>query len=247
MHPLRLIMNGAAGGVWNMAVDEVLLNSAAEFGQPSLRFYSWSEPTLSLGYFQQFAHRNRHAASRNCAVVRRASGGGAILHDHELTYSLALPLTDRWSLDLTEWYQTVHQVLIATLLSWSVDSSVFRGDRTAVNHQPFLCFHRRTPGDVVSHDVKIAGSAQRRGKRAVLQHGSVLLAQSRFAPELPGIRELTGVDVDRWKLARSWSTALSARLAIPWNKEACLTDEEIEKARTMGQTRFGRESWTQRR
>ena len=74
-----------------MAVDETLLFDAAENGTATLRFYSWDEPTLSLGYFQRYADREQHTASRTCAVVRRQTGGGAILHDRELTYSLALP------------------------------------------------------------------------------------------------------------------------------------------------------------
>ena len=71
-----------------MAVDEALLIDAAENGVATLRFYQWSEPTLSLGYFQRYDDRDQHAASRECAVVRRQTGGGAILHDRELTYSL---------------------------------------------------------------------------------------------------------------------------------------------------------------
>ena len=76
-----------------MAVDEVLLDAAAVREQLSLRFYGWSEPTLSLGYFQRVADRKQHIASRECPLVRRLSGGGAILHDDELTYSFATPAT----------------------------------------------------------------------------------------------------------------------------------------------------------
>ena len=78
-----------------MAVDEALLLDAAENGIATLRFYEWSEPTLSLGYFQRYDDRYSHAASRDCAIVRRQTGGGAILHDRELTYSLTLPASHR--------------------------------------------------------------------------------------------------------------------------------------------------------
>ncbi len=87
----RLIVHPPSPGAWNMAVDEALLMDAVENGVATLRFYQWSEPTLSLGYFQRYSDREQHAASRKCAVVRRQSGGGAILHDRELTYSLMLP------------------------------------------------------------------------------------------------------------------------------------------------------------
>ena len=87
----RLFLDGAAAGGWNMAADELLLEQASDTGQASLRIYSWSEPTLSLGYFQSHADRQTHAPSRDCRLVRRRSGGGAILHEHEITYALAIP------------------------------------------------------------------------------------------------------------------------------------------------------------
>ncbi|HEY1784986.1 MAG TPA: lipoate--protein ligase family protein, partial [Pirellulales bacterium] len=84
----RLLVDAPASGAWNMAVDEALVDDAAERGTCWLRFYGWSEPTLSLGYFQGHAERLVHRPSRHCPLVRRASGGGAILHDAEITYCL---------------------------------------------------------------------------------------------------------------------------------------------------------------
>src|SRR5438445_617792 len=84
--PCRLIHDLPGDGPWNMAVDEALLEDAARSGRPTLRFYGWAEPTLSLGYFQPYAQRASHPPSSRCAVVRRPTGGGAILHDAELTY-----------------------------------------------------------------------------------------------------------------------------------------------------------------
>src|SRR5688572_19512152 len=91
MAELRIVFDPPASGPWNMAVDEALLHSTAEGGQATLRFYTWEEPTLSLGHFQTLAEREQHQASLACPLVRRASGGGAILHDIELTYSICLP------------------------------------------------------------------------------------------------------------------------------------------------------------
>src|ERR1700682_6410647 len=90
MHLCRLLIDPPALGAWNMAVDQALLEHAASGGW-TLRFYSWIEPTLSLGYFQAHRDRRTHTASRGLPLVRRASGGGAIVHDHELTYSLSGP------------------------------------------------------------------------------------------------------------------------------------------------------------
>ncbi len=110
-----LIVDSPADGVWNMAVDEALLDAATVDGIATLRFYSWREPTLSLGYFQAHAERKLHAASLACPLVRRASGGGAILHDDELTYSIVLPQSHPAAARPDRLYQAFHQTLIDTL------------------------------------------------------------------------------------------------------------------------------------
>src|SRR5438105_7871697 len=89
----RLLVDPAAGGAWNMAVDEVLLDGvAAGTTPPTLRFYEWMPPCLSLGYFQPFEVVDVDGCrALGIEVVRRPTGGRAILHDRELTYSVALP------------------------------------------------------------------------------------------------------------------------------------------------------------
>src|SRR5262245_3748574 len=115
MDRLRLLIDPPASGAWNMAVDEALLETAATEGLPTLRFYEWERPTLSLGYFQSAADRVHHAASRECPVVRRASGGGAIVHDRELTYSIAVPQANPRSAAAAELYDSFHETLVQAL------------------------------------------------------------------------------------------------------------------------------------
>src|SRR5581483_5910324 len=92
----RLLIDPPAAGAWNMSVDEMLLERTSAEGGFQLRFYQWNEPTLSLGYFQAVQDRAGHEASRGCALVRRLSGGGAILHDRELTHMPSTcPSTER--------------------------------------------------------------------------------------------------------------------------------------------------------
>ena len=208
----RLVVDDPRPGDWNMAVDEALLERAVETGGVSLRFYQWSEPTLSLGYFQPVADRARHAASSQCPLVRRSSGGGAILHDRELTYSLALPSGHRLARQAESLYLAAHAALIEGLATLGVAAGINRvASGLAPEAEPFLCFERRAVGDVLVGDAKIAGSAQRRRRGAVLQHGSILLQTSPQAPELPGIEQLTGVWLTPADLERAWLPTLQSQ------------------------------------
>ncbi len=128
----HLIVDSPADGVWNMAVDEALLDAATVEGIPTLRFYSWCEPTLSLGYFQAHADRKLHTASLACPLVRRASGGGAILHDGELTYSIVLPQSHPAAARPDRLYQAFHQTLIGTLFRLWTPSSIGKSIRFAL-------------------------------------------------------------------------------------------------------------------
>ena len=90
----RLIESTASSAAWNMAIDQVLLDSADSGA--TLRFYGWRPASLSLGYFQSAADRSLHTASSALPLVRRPTGGGALVHDNELTYCLVSPVVDRF-------------------------------------------------------------------------------------------------------------------------------------------------------
>ena len=172
-----------ADGPTNMARDDALAVYAAAVGRPALRFYDWSEPTLSLGYFQRAAHR-----IPGLPFVRRPTGGGAIVHDHDLTYALALPIAVAKATE-RPWPCRVHDAIRAALAGFGVDGLVCAA--TEFGRGAFLCFEHVTPGDVLIGKGKVVGSAQRKRDRGVLIHGSVLLAASPSAPHLPGLAELT--------------------------------------------------------
>ena len=142
--PVRLIVDAPATGAVNMARDEVLLRSAALEGTPTLRFYRWSEPTLSLGYFQPWQQRFEHPPSRVCAAVRRASGGGAIVHDEELTYSFATRTDARWAAE--DLYVDFHQTLVDCLQVFGIQCELRPPIRDRSGPEPFLCFQRRAAG-----------------------------------------------------------------------------------------------------
>ncbi len=199
-----------------MALDEALLEIAESDHAAWLRFYTWREPTLSLGYFQPHADRQLHRASANCPMVRRSSGGGAILHDRELTYSIVLPQSHPLARRAELLYQAMHATLIETLAELGIvatlcDGSPLVANSTPATTEPFLCFERHLHGDLLVGPHKVAGSAQRRHRGAVLQHGSVILARSKFAPELPGLADLAGHEISVDPLQEVWQKRLAKR------------------------------------
>jgi lipoate-protein ligase A len=263
-----------------MAVDEALLEAAEADGQCTIRFYRWEEPTLSLGYFQTYADRWQHEASRQSAVVRRSSGGGAIMHDLELTYSVAVPANHPLAVNRLGFYQAMHTALIEALGQWGVEAELYEekaegggrkaegvvsgqwpvaGESKISNPQslisnpsfsalasPFLCFQRRSPGDVLVGDVKIAGSAQRRCRGAVLQHGSVLFARSPAAPELSGLRELVDTRIEPQSLVDAWLAKLGKALPIQWQTGG-LSAGQSHRASALVTEKYASPAWTENR
>jgi lipoate-protein ligase A len=222
---LRLINDPPAEGQWNMAVDEAMLEMVAAGAAPVLRFYAWREPTLSLGYFQTVDDRRQHVASAACPVVRRSTGGGAIVHDREITYSICLPVRDRWSEEATQLYDLLHGSLVATLAQLGVTAELCL--ETLVDLQPkFLCFQRRAKGDVLVGAHKVAGSAQRRRHGALLQHGSAILETSAAAPEILGISQIVGHSIDPAAIRELWQGELCNRWPDVECQPSQWTDDE---------------------
>ena len=188
-----------------MAVDEALLDAAARNKLCAFRLYQWEEPTLSLGYFQgksrphqnteKIPERYYHAIPK----VRRLSGGGAILHDQELTYSCVLPSDHPITKNPSSLYTIIHNAMIQSLSQFGIESQL-RGIAEKEKDSQFLCFSRGDAKDIVIQGHKIVGSAQRRRKGAVLQHGSLILKASEHEPKIKGIYDLcpvkqTSVDI----------------------------------------------------
>jgi len=187
--PLRLLDDPLLTGPVNMARDEALLTLVGDGeSPPTLRLYEWSPPTISLGYFQRYADcAALDAPAGELPTVRRLTGGGAILHDRELTYSLTIPvghtLLDRGPIRL---YEIVHDAIIAALADAGVDARrAGVSDGSGAAKGPFFCFARRHCLDVVIGGAKIAGSAQRRTRTALLQHGSIVF-ERRFRQQDSG-------------------------------------------------------------
>lgn len=262
----RLIFDPPASGAWNMAVDDVLLDAAAD-GRPTLRFYTWQIATLSLGYFQCWEACAAYARGTGLPVVRRPSGGGAILHGTDLTYALALPLEPPSRRPIRPLYTSIHQALVHALRRWGVAASLATCEtRDAAKHRSLLCLANVSEGDVLVRDIKVAGSAQRRRGGAVLQHGSVLLQPAQLAaglahtaglqPDgaaldlqaagLAGISGLGGPVLHAMALARAWAECIGDVLGLRL-EPACLERSEQQAARRLECERYLAPGWTCRR
>lgn len=201
MTPLRGLVriDPPASGPANMAIDEDLLTELSPDSPIMLRIYRWISPTLSLGHFQNLDQaKAAHPESswvRLPSVVRK-TGGGAIVHDLELTYCLAIPNFPALSLKghSEAISRGVHGALVGRLndLGWkaSLSEDCTCKTRSHGGTEPFLCFLRRSPVDVLVESHKIMGSAQRRSNQGLLQHGSLLLKHSSETPELLGLLDL---------------------------------------------------------
>src|SRR5256714_10530366 len=151
--PWRLLLDSPAAGAWNMAVDEVLLEGVvAGTAPPTLRFYGWTPPCLSLGYFQPFDAVNLDGCrALGVDVVRRPTGGRAILHDRELTYSVVLPAStlghDRGVLPS---YRRLSLALQAGLQRLGIDVSLAPESEapTRAVHGP-ACFDRPSAHEIL--------------------------------------------------------------------------------------------------
>lgn len=180
MKPWRLIITSAAPGAWNMAVDEAILEhvqAGQSMSLPTLRLYAWDPACLSLGHAQPYADVDSlRLKERGWEVVRRATGGRAILHTDELTYSVTGSAGDPvLAGGVLESYNRIAQALLLAVknLGLPVEMKEHAGDNpTSANP---VCFEVPSTYEITVNGKKLIGSAQARKKEGVLQHGSLPL------------------------------------------------------------------------
>jgi lipoate-protein ligase A len=153
----------------NMAIDEALLETATV---PSIRFYRWDHPALSFGYFGRFADVQKEHRD----LVRRWTGGGIVFHGEDLTYSVVIPSSDpAFAESSISLYETVHSALSDALISTGELVELAPVATRNAQHSMFnaRCFANPVRADVMSKGRKVAGAAQRRTRRGLLQQGSI--------------------------------------------------------------------------
>jgi len=246
-------------GARNMSVDEALLASVQQgLAAVTLRFYRWEPATVSLGYFQDAGEVDRDAIARlGLGLVRRPTGGRAILHDDELTYSIVIPaeaLPGGRSVGRS--YLAISRGLLAGLEILGLEARVgkSRASRSALSPG---CFALSTRADLTAAGQKVIGSAQVRRSGTILQHGSIPLALDRSRHEAVfGAREAAAVLSSGGGVADllghrpSWeqmTEAFAGGFADTFGVEVEpgeLTDEERERATDLERTKYGTEEFT---
>ena len=245
-----------------MAVDEVLLESVLQGGPPALRFYTWDPACLSLGRNQcaRDLYDPGRAAAAGIDIVRRPTGGLAVLHDRELTYCVAAPLTPFGGPRAA--YAGINRALVEGLRRFGVAAEQATGMRARgpLHGATEPCFHSPAAGEVVARGRKLVGSAQRCEHGALLQHGSILLSGSQTRvldlmtrPDQEGyaadrsitLEDLTGapvcvaglIDALRTGFERIFGTRLAP---------GRLDQRENDRAEQLA-GRYGADEWTWRR
>lgn len=165
----RYFDTGPGSSAFNMALDEALLEAMPRIGYPVLRFYRWTEPAASFGYFQK--HSQVQALTALRPLVRRPTGGGIVPHDHDWTYSLVWPNSHPWySLSAVESYRRVHEWIQAAFAKLDLATELAV---QAIRTGPGQCFAGFERFDLLHRGQKIAGAAQRRARQGMLIQGSV--------------------------------------------------------------------------
>jgi lipoate-protein ligase A len=209
--PLRVILSGAGDPWFNMAADEALLCSDCG---PTLRLYRWHPPALSLGYFQPAALAPADAHP----VVRRLTGGGAIFHDDEITFALALPAPYAEA-ELAASYRAVHEAAARALRAVGVPAEPAPAGPAKPRGGEGWCFASPAAPDLVVTGTgrKILGSAQRRVRRPrprVLHHGSLVLSPPAHGPACASVADHVDPRAVEERLLASLAAELAAALGL---------------------------------
>ncbi|GAK06516.1 biotin/lipoate A/B protein ligase family protein [Geomicrobium sp. JCM 19038] len=268
--------SGACSPSYNMALDEKLLQWHSE-GKipPVIRFYEWNPASLSLGYFQKI-HKEINITAveeHELGIVRRPTGGRAVLHDKELTYSVIVNEDHpKMPETVTEAYRVISEGLLEGFRQLGLEANLSipktKEDTDALkNPTSAVCFDAPSWYELVVEGKKIAGSAQTRQKGVILQHGAIVLAfdvdqlfsvfkfkddrmreqmQKRFLQKAVSIQDLTSTDVTIPQLREAFKVGFEQGLDVHL-EPMTLTEEQKQEVESLAIERYQSDDWTYRR
>ncbi|MDR2494649.1 MAG: lipoate--protein ligase family protein [Spirochaetaceae bacterium] len=248
-YPCRLLRTGYHNGFYNMGLDQALLEAVAAGSLPTLRFYGWKPAAVSVGYFQSLADEVDLAACkrRGVDVVRRLSGGGAVFHHAEITYSIVLPVSHPLAgKTIADSYGILCAGITRGLALLGIDAQF-----APIN-------------DIVVNGRKVSGNAQTRRMGCALQHGTVLLdnAEAMFdlltvpvekvsrdgavrdvTERVTSLRALLGREVSLEEAEEALAHGFCEALSLDFCADAPLTEAEETRARELGAAKFSNPHW----
>jgi lipoate-protein ligase A len=258
----RLLVTEPLDGAANMALDEALLLGRLRHGSPpTLRFFGWAPPTISLGYGQRLDGRidTGAAEAMGIGLVRRATGGSAILHegpDLEITYSVAAAAGDfDGAADLLETYRWIGEGLLTGLRALGAPVAMVPVQPSNPAAMPAFCFARTGSFELEVDGRKLVGSAQRRQGAAFLQHGAIMLGAvpGRLRRVFPGgkdpLADMTTLETVLGRrpsfdeAATSLAEGFRAAHGLTLDR-AGLSEEEAGLAATLEREKYATDRWT---
>lgn len=265
----RLILTPPARGAWNMAVDEAILESIHHGDAlPTLRLYAWTPACLSLGHAQPYADVDlARLRERGWEVVRRVTGGRAILHTDELTYSVAGPADNPiLTGSVLESYSRLAQALLRAVQDLSLPVEMKEGKADESGKTNPVCFEVPSTYEITVNGKKLIGSAQARKKEGVLQHGSLPLtgdltritqalifkdeftrqnAADRLLDRATTVESVLGREVSWDSAAQAMIHAFETQLGLTFERGE-LTQKEISRTEELVREKYDHPSWMER-
>jgi lipoate---protein ligase len=249
---IRLLTIGKHQGALNMAIDEVLLNKVSTSESlPILKFYGWNPATITIGYFQSLEQEvdAERCKQEGVDIVRRITGGGAVLHENEITYSLIIKEEGIIEKDILKSYEQICKGILNALRKLNLD-----GKFIPIN-------------DLIVNGKKFSGNAQSRKKGCVLQHGTILLEVDikkmfsllKVPNEKMRDKLITAVEERVTSLSKELNRHVTyeemQKLLIEGFKEALdielipseLTEDEMNEAKTLAEEKYGSQQWNEQR
>jgi len=265
----RLLITPPAHGAWNMAIDESIMEHASR-GEvlPTLRLYAWEPACLSLGHAQPFADVDMdRLQTYGWEVVRRMTGGRAILHTDELTYSVTGPADEpRLAGSILESYNRLAGALLAAVQDLRLPVEMKEGKADSSGQTNPVCFEVPSTYEITVDGKKLIGSAQARRKDGVLQHGSLPLTGdlTRICQALVFPNETARETAMQRLLARATTVKSALGQAVVWEtakqafvrafeaqldlslEQGELSESELSRAEELVQEKYAHPSWTER-
>lgn len=275
METWRLLFTGHLSPAENMAIDEAILVAHSKgLVPPTVRFYGWNPPTLSIGYFQKIADVDFDSLrQKGLGFVRRPTGGRAVLHDRELTYSIVVSETHpRMSRSVNESYRVLSMGLVEGFrqLGMTADMVSLANEEEKRKYESLgsaACFDSPSWYELVVEGRKVTGSAQMRQNGVILQHGSILLdldadllfsvlrfsseklrerVKNSFLDKAISVKQISGKDISFEEAETSFRNGFEQGLEIRLELDI-LTPDERQIADELIRTKYGATDWNEKR